>query len=344
MNKQHYLAAREVISILQSQKFIAYFNGGWVRDLLMRHPSNDIDIVTNAPISVTQKLFAKTIPVGINFGILIVVHKGHQFEIATFRKESDYRDGRRPSYVTTATPEEDAKRRDFTINGMFYDPIANLLYDYVNGQKDIKKKIIRAIGNPDLRFREDRLRMIRAVRYAVRFHFTIEAKTVEAIIQESCDLFPSVSIERIWNELQKMSSLRNFHQALILLYELGLLIVIFPDLKDTTLETIQHNLQDLPKFPKETPLIIKILELFPKYSLDQKLALCTYMKASKQDKALAIFWHKFKRILTVLPIKKTDWQPLVEFYAHPQANLFLQIMKKKLTNICLLYTSPSPRD
>ena len=184
-----------------------------------------------------------------------------------------------------------------------------------------------------MRFREDRLRMIRAVRYAVRFHFTIEAKTVEAIIQESCDLFPSVSIERIWNELQKMSSLRNFHQALILLYELGLLIVIFPDLKDTTLETIQHNLQDLPKFPKETPLIIKILELFPKYSLDQKLALCTYMKASKQDKALAIFWHKFKRILTVLPIKKTDWQPLVEFYAHPQANLFLQIMKKKLTNI-----------
>lgn len=333
MNKQHYLAAREVVSILQSQKFIAYFNGGWVRDLLMHHPSNDIDIVTNAPILVTQKLFAKTIPVGIHFGILIVVYKGHQFELATFRKEYDYRDGRRPSYVTTATPKEDAMRRDFTINGMFYDPITNLLYDYVNGQKDIKKKIIRAIGNPILRFREDRLRMIRAVRYAVRFHFTIETKTIEAIIQQSSDLFPSVSIERVWDEFQKMSSARDFDKALILLYELGLLIIIFPDLKDINLQTLQDNLQDLTKFPKQTPLIIKILELFPKYSLEQKLVLCTYVKASKQDKALVIFWHKFQQILTNFPIKKNQWYSLVEFYAHPQANLFLQIMKKKLNSV-----------
>lgn len=333
MNKQYYLAAREVVSILQSQKFIAYFNGGWVRDFLMRHPSNDIDIVTNAPLSVIQKLFAKTIPVGINFGILIVVYKGHQFEIATFRKEYDYKDGRRPSYVTTATPDEDAKRRDFTINGMFYDPINNLLYDYVNGQTDIEKKIIRAIGNPSLRFREDRLRMIRAVRYSVRFHFTIEAKTVRAIIQQSSYLFPSVSIERIWDELQKMSSSKEFDTALILLYKLGLLTTIFPDLKDTTVQTLQNNLQYIPKIPKETPLIIKILELFPKYSLDQKLALCAYVKASKCDKALVIFWHKFQRILAIFPIEKRNWYSLVEFYAHPQAGVFLQIMKEKITGV-----------
>lgn len=333
MNKQHYLAAREVISILQSEKYIAYFNGGWVRDFLMRHPSNDIDIVTNAPLSVIQKLFAKTIPVGINFGILIVVYKGHQFEIATFRKEYDYKDGRRPSYVTTATPEEDAKRRDFTINGMFYDPISNLLYDYVNGQTDIEKKIIRAIGNPSLRFREDRLRMIRAVRYAVRFHFTIESKTVKAIIEQSSDLFPSVSIERVWDELQKMSSGTHFDTALILLYKLGLLTTIFPDLKDTTLEILQNNLQYIPKFPKETPLIIKLLELFPKYSFDQKLALCAYLKASKRDKALVIFWHKFQRLLAIFPIEKRDRYSLVELYAHPQASLFLQIMKEKITGV-----------
>lgn len=333
MDKQHYLVAREVVSTLQSEKFIAYFNGGWVRDFLMRHPSNDIDIVTNAPLSVIQKLFAKTIPVGINFGILIVVYKGHQFEIATFRKEYDYKDGRRPSCVTTATPDEDANRRDFTINGMFYDPINNLLYDYVNGQTDIQKKIIRAIGNPSLRFREDRLRMIRAVRYAVRFHFTIEADTVKAIIQESGDLFPSVSIERIWDELQKMSSGKDFPTALLLLYKLGLLITIFPDLKDTTLQTLQENLKDLPKFPKETPLIIKLMELFPKYCLDQKLALCAYLKTSKCDKALVIFWHKFQRILATFPIEKTDWYSLVEFYAHPQAGVFLQIMKTKLPTV-----------
>lgn len=330
MNKQHYLAGREIVYLLQSQKFIAYFNGGWVRDFLMRHPSNDIDIVTNAPLSVMQKLFVKTIPVGINFGILIVVYKGHQFEIATFRKEYDYQDGRRPSYVTRATPKEDAKRRDFTINGMFYDPINNVLYDYVNGRKDLKKKIIRAIGNPVLRFREDRLRMIRAVRYAVRFHFTIETNTLTAIIHQSGDLFPSVSIERIWEELQKMSLGKDFHKALFLLYELGLLTTIFPDLKDISLQTLQTNLEYLPKFPRKTPLIIKLLELFPNYSLDQKIALCIYLKTSKHDKSLVIFWHKFQPIIATFPIEKTDRYSLVEFYAHPQADLFLQIMKRKL--------------
>lgn len=331
MHKQHYLAGKEVIDILQCKKFIAYFNGGWVRDFLMNHPSNDIDIVTNAPIPVIQELFSKIIPVGISFGILIVVHKGHQFEVATFRKEDDYRDGRRPLHITTATPEQDAKRRDFTINGMFYDPIRNLLYDYVDGQRDIKKKIIRAIGDPNLRFMEDRLRMIRAVRYAVRFQFTIEPKTFHAIMDQSNNLFPSVAIERIWNEFQKMSSERDFHKALILLYELGLLTVIFPDLKDVTLQALQKNLQNLPRFPNETPLIIKILELFSEYSLDQKMKLCRYLKSSKEDKSLIIFWHKFGRVLSTFPVEKKHWGSLVEFYAHPQSQVFLQIMKTKLT-------------
>ncbi|MGL4348314.1 MAG: CCA tRNA nucleotidyltransferase [Chlamydiales bacterium] len=331
MDKQHYIAAKEIVDILQSKKYIAYFNGGWVRDFLMKHPSNDIDIVTDAPIPVIQKLFPKIIPVGISFGILIVIYKGHQFEVATFRKEYDYKDGRRPSYITTATPEEDAKRRDFTINGMFYDPICNVLYDYVDGQRDIKKKIVRAIGDPNLRFMEDRLRMIRAVRYSVRFHFTIEPKTLHAIMDQSNHLFPSVAIERIWNEFQKMSSAQDFYKALILLYQLGLLTVILPDLKDNTLEVLQNNLRYLPHFPKKTPLIIKILELFPKYSLDQKIKLCNYLKSSKEDKALAIFWHKFERFLSILPIEKKHWDSLVEFYAHPQSELLLQIIYTKCT-------------
>lgn len=332
MDKQHYLAGKEVVDILQSKKFIAYFNGGWVRDFLMKHPSNDIDIVTNAPIPVIQELFSKIIPVGISFGILIVIHKGHQFEVATFRKEYDYRDGRRPLHITTATPKEDAKRRDFTINGMFYDPIRNLLYDYVDGQRDIKKKIIRAIGDPNLRFMEDRLRMIRGVRYAVRFQFTIEPKTLHAIMDQASNLFPSVAIERIWNELQKMSSARDFHKALILLYELGLLTVIFPDLKDSTLQVLKNTLRNLPRFPNKAPLIIKILELFPEYSLDQKMKLCRYLKSSKEDKSLVLFWHKFERLLSTFPIEKKHWSSLVEFYAHPQSQVFLQIMKAKLTS------------
>lgn len=330
MHKEHYLAGKEVVDILQSHKYIAYFNGGWVRDLLMNHPSNDIDIVTNAPISAIQELFSKIIPVGISFGILIVIHNEHQFEVATFRKESDYRDGRRPNTIAAATPEEDAQRRDFTINGMFYDPIRNELYDYVNGQKDITKKIIRAIGDPALRFKEDRLRMIRAVRYAVRFTFTIESKTLRAIKDEARHLFPSVAIERIWNELQKMSSVPNFSKGLILLYQLGLLTVIFPDLQPLALSKLENNLRNLPKFPKNTPLIIQILELFPEYSLDQKIALCNYLKTSKEDKSLTVFWHKSERLLSSVPLEKKNWYLFVEFYAHSYSRILLQIMKTKI--------------
>lgn len=330
MDEEHYLAAKEVVDILQSQNYIAYFNGGWVRDLLMKHPSNDIDIVTNAPIPAIQKLFSKIIPVGISFGILIVIYKDHKFEVATFRKETDYTDGRRPTSIATATPKEDAQRRDFTINGMFYDPICNTLYDYVDGQRDIAKKIIRAIGDPIVRFQEDRLRMIRAVRYAVRFSFTIEPKTLHAMKDQAKYLFPSVAIERVWNELEKMSSAPNFTKGLMVLYEVGLLSIIFPDLQSLTLARLQTNLRNVPKFPKEAPLIIKILELFPHYSLDQKIAFCNYLKRSKEDKSLAAFWHKSERLLSILPLEKKNWYFFVEFYAHPYSQLLLQIMKTKI--------------
>lgn len=182
--------ATSVVKRLVDAGHIAYFAGGWVRDFLMKHPSDDIDIATSASVEQIQSLFPKTIPVGIAFGIVIVVEQGHQFEVATFRKESGYLDGRRPTNIEPASPEEDSQRRDFTINGMFWDPLQEKLYDYVEGQTDLKKGIIRAIGDPHQRFLEDRLRMIRAARYATRFHFPIEIETRQAILAHPRVFFP----------------------------------------------------------------------------------------------------------------------------------------------------------
>lgn len=137
-----------IVDTLSKAGFIAYYAGGWVRDLLLQHPSDDIDIATNAPPETIQALFPHTVPLGIAFGIVLVIIDHHGYEVATFRKDIDYKDGRRPNRIEFATAMEDAKRRDFTINGMFYDPLEEKILDYVGGQEDLQKKIIRAIGNP----------------------------------------------------------------------------------------------------------------------------------------------------------------------------------------------------
>ena len=171
--------ATAIVRKLVAAGYTAYFAGGWVRDYLMGHPSEDIDLATDAPPEKIIDLFPKTLLVGVAFGVVVVIVDGHQFEVATFRRDIDYADGRKPSKIELSTAEEDAFRRDFTINGMFYDPLTNQILDYVGGQEDLKKKIIRAIGNPHKRIQEDRLRMIRAVRLSCRFDFQIEEKTKE---------------------------------------------------------------------------------------------------------------------------------------------------------------------
>jgi poly(A) polymerase len=145
--------ARHIIDTLTKNGFIAYYAGGWVRDYLLQHPSDDIDIATSAPPETIQALFPHTVPIGLAFGIILVIIDSHEYEVATFRQDLDYQDGRRPSKIAFSSAEEDAKRRDFTINGMFYDPLTNTILDYVEGKQDLQKKIIRAIGNPHDRIR-----------------------------------------------------------------------------------------------------------------------------------------------------------------------------------------------
>ena len=277
--------AKAVVQTLQDAGFIAYFAGGYVRDYLMGQPSDDIDIATDASVKEMQNLFPKTIPVGVAFGIVIVVEGGEHFEVATFRRDRGYVDGRRPTGIDPTSPEEDATRRDFTINGLFYDPIEEKIYDYINGREDIKKGVIRAIGNPDERFFEDRLRMMRAVRYSTRFEFPIEEATFGAIRAHTKDLIPSVAMERIWQEFKKMSHFAHFDRGLILLHELGLLSVIFPELKEVSPSEIQKRVRYIEKFPKGSPTFAELLELFPKIDLEEIQTLSEYLKLSNQEKS-----------------------------------------------------------
>lgn len=223
--------AIEIVKTLQEHDYNAFFAGGCVRDMIMEKASADYDIATNALSQDVIKLFEKTIPVGEQFGVVIVVRNGHNFEVATFRTEGPYSDGRHPDSVAFSTPEDDVKRRDFTINGLLYDPITNEILDYVGGREDISRGIIRTIGNPFERFTEDKLRMIRAARFACRFNFPIHPDTKEAVIQLAPQIHV-VSAERIREELEKILTGPNPHAGIQLLDELHLLQEILPEVSN----------------------------------------------------------------------------------------------------------------
>ena len=320
--------ARLIIDTLANAGYSAYYAGGWVRDFLLGHPSDDIDIATNASPEIIQSLFPKTVPIGIAFGIiLVVVEEGHEYEVATFRNDFDYNDGRRPSRVEFTTAEEDAKRRDFTINGMFYDPITEEILDYVDGKQDLKRKVIRAIGDPHERIREDRLRMIRAVRLSCRFQFAIDPTTEKAIRDHAAELFPSVAIERVIQELEKAHNSRKLKQVLTQLHDFGLLQIIFPELKEVQLSEIEARLEKIIHFPHQSPLITFLLELQPNLQIEQQLALCKRLKLSKIETDFTQFlFHTTQLIDRMPPIELADWAHL---YAHPSSQRALEVLAAK---------------
>ena len=197
--------ARDVVARLQRAGFTAYLAGGCVRDQLLGIEAKDCDVATSATAEEVQRVFSGRVTdlVGKSFGVVRVREGEEFFEVAMFRQDGAYIDGRHPTSVTPATPEEDAQRRDFTINGMFYDPIAEKLIDYVGGEADLKAGIIRAIGNPEHRFHEDHLRLLRAIRFAARFGFQIEQTTWEAI-KAGAAMIRTVSAERVRDELNRI--------------------------------------------------------------------------------------------------------------------------------------------
>lgn len=316
--------ARFIVDTLSKAGFVAYYAGGWVRDLLLNHPSDDIDIATNAPPETIQALFPHTVPIGIAFGIILVIVEGHQYEVATFRQDLDYKDGRRPTRVEFTTANEDAKRRDFTINGMFYDPLREEVLDYVNGKADLEAKIIRAIGNPHERIKEDRLRMIRAVRLSCRFGFQIEAQTEKAIRAHARELFPSVAMERVWQEFTKGHNFGKLRLMLIQLHELGLLAEIFPALQGISVEEIEKRLHPIKDYPMKAPVIASLLPLFPDSSLKEELQLCKKLKLSNLDQQFVTFLFHAKELTHLSrPVELFEW---AYFYANPFASVSLQII------------------
>jgi len=217
-----------IVKRLRENGFSALFAGGCVRDMLMNSIPEDYDIATDARPDDIIKIFKRTVPIGVHYGVVLVMENDFEFEIATFRSDGTYSDGRHPDTVTFCDARGDALRRDFTINGMFYDPIENKHFDYVGGEEDLKACLVRAIGNPFERFNEDRLRMIRAVRFACRFNFKIEDQTAEAI-KKLHDKVLTVSRERIRDELRKTLIGPNPDTSIKMLDDLNLLHEILPE-------------------------------------------------------------------------------------------------------------------
>jgi tRNA nucleotidyltransferase/poly(A) polymerase len=221
--------ATQVILTLREQGHQALLAGGCVRDYVLGKDPKDYDVATSATPAQVVALFPGAQTVGAHFGVVIVRLNGHHIEVATFRTDGSYKDGRRPESVTFATAEEDAQRRDFTVNGLFRDPVENRIIDYVNGQQDLDARILRAIGDASQRFAEDRLRLLRAVRFATVLGFEIEASTWTALCQHA-DAISTVSAERIRDELIKIFLHPNRVRGFDLLVDSGLMAQVLPEI------------------------------------------------------------------------------------------------------------------
>lgn len=222
--------AFSIAKALKDRGFTAYFAGGCVRDHLRGRKPDDFDIATTATPEAIEKIFCRTVPVGKQFGVMIVIEEEVPFEVATFRCEGGYQDGRHPTHISFTQPEEDAKRRDFTVNGMFYDPFAQQVIDFVGGREDLARKRIRAIGDPAKRFDEDKLRLLRAVRFSSTLGFEIEEKTWEAL-RTNAPKIHEVSPERVREELVKIFTRSGAARGLVLLSESGLMKEILPEVE-----------------------------------------------------------------------------------------------------------------
>jgi poly(A) polymerase len=221
--------AISIVRRLRREGYEAYLAGGCVRDMLLKKLPQDYDIATNAKPEDIRRVFPKTIPVGEQFGVILVLVDDESFEVASFRHDGPYLDGRRPSHVRYGSLEEDVFRRDFTINGMVYDPVEDRVIDLVEGQKDLERRSIRAIGNAHQRFEEDRLRMIRAVRFAASLKFDIDLSTFAAVKQLAATI-TQISWERIGEEVTRILTEGGARRGFELLDETGLLAVLLPEI------------------------------------------------------------------------------------------------------------------
>jgi len=308
--------ACEVVQQLREAGYQSLWAGGCVRDSLLGLQPKDYDIATSATPEQVREVFGKrrTIPIGASFGVITVLgpKDSGQIEVATFRTDGDYSDGRRPDSVQYATPELDASRRDFTINGLFFDPTTDEVRDYVEGQADIKAGLIRAIGDPTQRITEDKLRMLRAIRFAARFDFAIEPATQAAITRLAGDI-TQVSGERIGAEMQSMLLHSSRKCALELLRELQLEQAVFPELCALTGEAHSESLATIsrlkqPSFPLALAAAVHAIQGTVVSAIAKR------WKLSNRDS------ERTKWLLDNLPVglqaNQTDWPKLQRVLVH----------------------------
>ncbi|MBX6687335.1 CCA tRNA nucleotidyltransferase [Chlamydia gallinacea] len=314
--------AKKVLSRLRNAGYQAYFVGGCVRDMLMGKPIQDIDIATNASPVIVSTIFPNTLALGAAFGIIVVKEDGRLFEVASFRSDGNYEDGRHPQHVVFSSMKEDVLRRDFTINGMYYDPFEEKLFDLVEGQKDIEKRVIRAIGHPKLRFSEDKLRILRAIRFSSSLGFALDPATERAIIKEAPTLIHSVSPERIWQELKKMLN-KQPHDALLLLIKLKVITVIFPELRDVPYGLLRANIEFSKKLnPKDFPEILFLLPLFQGVSEEAAYVAFSRLRVSNKELQFIELWYKALPQFQNIQNNRVFW---AHFLASPTANLLLTL-------------------
>lgn len=249
----------EIINTLRSHGHEAYWAGGCVRDRLLGIAAKDYDVATDATPENLLRYFPDAIRVGAQFGVVLVRRDCVDVQVATFRSDHDYRDGRRPEGVTfTRNAKEDVGRRDFTINGILFDPVGKEYLDYVEGRADLTDRCIRAIGDPHKRFAEDKLRMLRAIRFAARLGFEIEAATFEAI-QKQAPTIRQISVERIRDEISRILCEGGARSGFELLHETGLLKVILPEV--SALKGVEQSPQHHPEGDVWTHTLIMLDKL-----------------------------------------------------------------------------------
>ena len=272
-------AAITVIKHLQRSGFQALLAGGCVRDMLLRRRAKDHDVATNARPQDVIRLFKRTLKVGAKFGVVIVLIEGQQVEVATFRTESGYADGRHPGSVEFATAAEDAGRRDFTINGMFYDPLKKKVIDYINGQADLRSGIVRTIGKPAERFAEDYLRMLRAVRFSTQLGFAIEPSTWSAVCGNA-EKIARISGERIAAELEGILVHPNRAAGASMLIDSGLAKVIFPDFEG---EQAKAAIGVLGRLRRKVDFALALAGFFAGCDTDFAIRNCEVLKLSRNQ-------------------------------------------------------------
>jgi len=298
-------AATKIVTILRDHGHHALLAGGCVRDILLGTDPKDFDVATDAPPDRVARIFHSTKLVGVQFGVVIVRLGGCETEVATFRSDGDYQDGRRPESVQFASAEQDALRRDFTINGMFLDPVANQVIDYVEGRKDLNARVIRCIGDPHRRFTEDHLRMLRAVRFAARLGFTIADDTFGAI-QQNVVTIARISAERIRMELELILA----HPS----RSTGWRLIVESSLLNHLSTAVSWSIDDaarigaiLARLPDHAPLPASIaamlIQMQPRHAADA----CRVMRFSNQmSAAVQAILEWTRRLITANALELAD--------------------------------------